>query len=106
MCQGCAPMSETNGQSKSRLDRIEEMIERQERANEAAHARFEAEDQRLLTAQILMHDAMKKVNDSLAKAEETTNAAVARAVMALQKTNVKLDALIARLKQHRCLGRA
>src|SRR5579871_1596138 len=83
----CIQVSETNGQSKSRLDRIEEMIERQVRANEAAHERFEADDQRLLTAQILMNDAMKKMNDamermvdtltetnrSLAKTEESTN---------------------------------
>ena len=50
-------MSEPNGQGKSRLGRIEEMIERQERANEAAHERFQAEDRRLSTAQILMNGA-------------------------------------------------
>jgi hypothetical protein len=37
-------VSETNGHGKSRLDRIEELIERQERANQAAHELFEAED--------------------------------------------------------------
>jgi hypothetical protein len=72
-------MSETNGQS--RLDRIEAIldrhstmiasieasIERRERANEAAeraneiaHERFEKEDKRLLTAQILMNAQWKR----------------------------------------------
>jgi hypothetical protein len=62
-------MSETNGQGKSRLDRIEELIEKQVLANEAAHERFEAEDKRLLTAQILMNDAMVKMAGAM---EETT----------------------------------
>jgi hypothetical protein len=61
-------MSETNGHGESRLDRSEQIlerhssvmlsidasIERQVLANEAARERFEAEDKRLLTAQILM----------------------------------------------------
>ena len=58
-----------NGQEKSRLDRIEEMIERQVLANEAAHERFEAEDKRLLTAQILMNDAMTKMLGTMEKLE-------------------------------------
>jgi hypothetical protein len=73
-------MNETNG--KSRLDRIEEVlerhssfhiehemrmarieasIERQELANEAARERFDAEDRRLLTAQNLMNGAMQSM---------------------------------------------
>ncbi|MGD1071349.1 MAG: hypothetical protein ABSB15_14505 [Bryobacteraceae bacterium] len=65
-------MSEPNGQGKSRLDRIEEIIERQERANEAAHLRFEAEDQRLLTAQVLMNGALQKMLLAVEKMSEGT----------------------------------
>jgi hypothetical protein len=90
-------MSETNGEGKSRLDRIEEMIERSERrnaqqvlANEAAHERFEAEDKRLLTAQILMNDAMTKVAGALAQAVATMD----KLEMKLLETGERLDALI------------
>lgn len=79
-------MSDTNGPGKSRLDIIEEMIVRQERANEAAHERFEAEDKRLLTAQILMNGAMQKMNEAV----ERTSAAV-------EKTNEKVDLLVDRM---------
>ncbi len=58
-------MSETNGQGKSGLDRLEEIVRRAELANEAAHERFEAEDKRLLTSQILMNDAMTKMNEAV-----------------------------------------
>jgi len=91
-------MSETNGgNGSSRLDRIEKMLEshgrmkmehelaigainetiaRAERANEAARERFEEEDKRLLTAQILMNGAMQKM------------------ALAMEETTGKLDALI------------
>ena len=62
-------MSETNGQGGSRLDRIEEMIERQVLANEAAHQLFQEEDKRLLAAQILMNGAIQKMAEAM---EETT----------------------------------
>jgi hypothetical protein len=69
-------MREGNGAGKSRLDRIEAMIERQERANEVAHELFQAEDKRLLTAQILMSGAMQKMAEGMTslelKMEETT----------------------------------
>jgi len=88
-------MSETNGQS--RLDRIEAIlerqgtlvvsieasIERQERANEAAHERFEAEDKRLLTAQILMNGALEKMLNGIITLE-----------LKMQETTEKLNALI------------
>jgi hypothetical protein len=88
-------MSETNGQS--RLDRIEAIlerqgtlvvsieasIERQERANEAAHERFEAEDKRLLTAQILMNGALEKMLNGIIALE-----------LKMQETTEKLNALI------------
>ena len=76
-------MSETNGEGKSRLDRIEEIIERAELANQTAHERFEAEDKRLLTAQILMNDAMTKMAGSMEKLE-----------LKMLETGEKLDALI------------
>ena len=62
-------MSEPNGGHKSRLDRIEEILERQELANEAAHARFEEEGKRLLTSQILMNAAMQKMADGMISLE-------------------------------------
>jgi hypothetical protein len=83
-------MSETNGQSKSRLDRIEEMIERQERANEAAHALFQEDDKRLLTAQILMNGAMQKTNETVGRlmaTVEKTNEAVDKLMVTVEKTN-------------------
>ena len=66
-------MSDTNGQGKSRLDRIEEMIERQVLANEAAHEFFREEDKRLLTAQILMNGAMQKTVQSMEKMAGTVD---------------------------------
>lgn len=122
-------MSETNGQGKSRLDRIEEIlerhsaimadidirlerhsamlvdvdirnqagfdrinasIERQERANEAAHERFEAEDKRLLTAQILMNAAMAKMNVAVEKMAD----GMASLELKMEETTGKLNALI------------
>jgi len=83
-------MSETNGEGKSRLDRIEQIIERQELANEAAHARFEAEDKRLLTAQILMSDAMTKTNIAIGRVVETME----KLELKMAETTEKLDALI------------
>ena len=98
-------MGETNGNGKSRLDRIEEIlerhstmmisieasIERQELANEVAHERFEAEDKRLLTAQILMNGAMQK----MAVAAEATDLQMKKMALAMEETTGKLDALIA-----------
>ena len=94
-------MTDANGQGKSRLDRIEEIIERQERANEAAHERFEAEDKRLLSAQILMNDAMKKTNIAIEKMAEgmvslelTMEASTAKFNALMEETTGKLNALI------------
>jgi chromosome segregation ATPase len=115
----------TNGQDKSRLDRIEEnlerhstimvtidknferhsalmvninaSIERQERANEAAHQRFEEEDKRLLTAQILMNGAMQKMAYAMEKAHsasEETWKAIERLELKMEETTGKLNALI------------
>jgi len=79
-----------NGQGESRLDRIEEMIERQMLANEAAHERFEAEDKRLLTAQILMNDAMTRMNDAMTRMLATMD----KLEMRMLESTEKLDALI------------
>jgi hypothetical protein len=112
-------MSETNGQSKSRLDRIEEIlerhstilvgidasierhstimvridasIERQVLANEAAHALFQEEDKRLLTAQILMNGAMQKMNDAVQKMAD----GMTSLELKMEETTGKLNALIA-----------
>jgi phosphoribosyl-dephospho-CoA transferase len=58
------------------IRRIDEMLARSERRNAEAHERFEAEDKRLLTAQILMNGAMQKM------------------AVAMEETTGKLDALI------------
>lgn len=97
-------MSETNGRSESRLDRIEAILERhstmmisieasidrqnlaidrQILANEAAHARFEEEDKRLLTSQILMNAALQKMADGMISLE-----------LKMEETTGKLNALI------------
>src|SRR5580698_6727616 len=111
-------VSGTNGQDRPRLDRIEDIlerhstimvnidatlerhsafmvsidasIERQERANEAAHQRFEEEDKRLLTAQILMNGAMQKMADSIQKMVD----GMTSLELKLEETTGKLNALI------------
>lgn len=69
-------MAETNGQGKSRLDRIEELIERSEARNDAAHERFEAEFKHLLTAQILMTDNMNKLEVKMLETTEKLDALI------------------------------
>jgi len=61
-------MAETNGQGQSRLDRIEELIERHIIANEEAHASFIAEHKILLTAQVLFQDSLQQLELKLAEA--------------------------------------
>jgi len=65
-------------------DSINASIDRQIFANEAAHERFEAEDKRLLTAQILMNGAMQKMADGMVSLE-----------LKMEETTDKLNALIA-----------
>jgi hypothetical protein len=111
-------MSEPNGQGKSRLDRIEEMLQLAEKVNaqralenEAAHLRFEAENERLLTAQILMNGSLQKmtiavdkvtiavdkVSESVAAHETKTSRFDEILVileLKMQETTEKLNALI------------
>jgi hypothetical protein len=97
-------MDESNGSGKSRLDRIEEIlerhstmmisidasIERQVLANDAAHEFFKAEDQRLLTAQILMNGAMQKLVETTHKLVES----MSTLELKMEETTAKLNALI------------
>ena len=92
-------MSEPNGNGKSRLNRIEEILERHsaallridemmERQAECSNQvqkreRFEAEDKRLLTAQILMNGAMQKMAEGMTSLE-----------LKMEETTGKLNALI------------
>ena len=69
-------MSEGNGEGKSRLDRIEEMIERYVIANEAAHDAFNREHKMLLTAQIIMTDNMNKLELKMAETTEKLEALI------------------------------
>jgi hypothetical protein len=93
----CSELFDNSDVDETRLDRIEKMLEghgrmlvdhdlaiaaindtiaRAERANEAARERFEEDDKRLVTAQILMNGAMQKM------------------ALAMEETTGKLDALI------------
>lgn len=65
-----------NGQGKSRLDRIEEMIERHILANENAHESFRSEHKLLLAAQVVFQEDLNKLETKM------------------QETTEKLDALI------------
>ena len=76
-------MSDANGQGQSRLYCIEDMIERQVMANHATRELFQAEDKRLLTAQILMNGAMKKMAETMTLLE-----------LRMEETTGKLNALI------------
>ena len=81
-------MAETNGQGKSRLDRIEELIERHIVANEAAHDSFRAEHKLLLTAQVVFQDNMNRLEDNMNKLD-----------LKMLETTEKLDALIQTVDQ-------
>jgi hypothetical protein len=76
-------MEETNGEGKSRLDRIEELIERSEirnaqqvTAKEAAHDRFNAQYQQLLTSQVLMTETMTKLDIKMLETTEKLDALI------------------------------
>ena len=77
--------------------RMETLIERQERANEAAHERFEEEDKRLLTAQILMNGAMQRMADAMQKMHEAMQKAadgMTSLELKMEETTGKLNALM------------
>ena len=69
-------MAETNGQGKTRLDRIEEMIERHIAANEDAHASFIAEHKMLLTAQVIFQESLQQLEIKQAETSEKLNALI------------------------------
>jgi hypothetical protein len=69
-------MAETNGQGKSRLDRIEELIERHIVANEAAHDSFRAEHKLLLKAQVVFQDNMNKLDLKMLETTEKLDALI------------------------------
>lgn len=78
-----ASIAEVRASNEASIKRIYEAIERQERANEAAHERFEEDFKRLLTAQILMNGAMQKMADGMTSLE-----------LKMEETTEKLNALI------------
>ena len=69
-------MAETDGQGKTRLDRIEEMIERHIVANEEAHASFIAEHKMLLTAQVIFQDSLQQLEIRQAETSEKIDALI------------------------------
>jgi hypothetical protein len=76
-------MPDSNGQGQTRLDRIEEMIERHVMANEAAHDAFRAEHKLLLTAQVVFQENLNKLENNLNRLD-----------LKMLETTEKLDALI------------
>lgn len=76
-------MPDSNGQGQTRLDRIEEMIERHVIANEAAHDVFRAEHKLLLTAQVVFQENLNKLENNLNRLD-----------LKMLETTEKLDALI------------
>lgn len=69
-------MSEANGEGVTRLDRIEQMIERQVIANEAAHDRFMEQHKLLQAAQTVMSDHLNKLDLKLAEITGKLNALI------------------------------
>ena len=78
-----ATIAEVRAFNEASIRRIYEVIERQERANEVAHERFEEDGKRLLTAQILMNGAMQKMAEGMTSLE-----------LKMEETTAKLNALI------------
>src|SRR5260221_11437921 len=101
-------MSEPNGNGKSRLDRIEEMIERSERRNQAAHEEFQAAYRDLLSAQQrheraneVAHEEFKTGHKDLLRAQILMNGAMQKMAegmtsleLKMEETTGKLNALI------------
>lgn len=68
------PNGPTGGEA--RLDRLERLFAVYAERNEAAHEAFEDEHKKLLTAQVLMTQAMEKVELKLAEATDKLNALI------------------------------
>lgn len=80
------------------------MIERQERANQAAHERFDAaqerfeeENERLLTAQIPMNDSLQRLLDVVAKNEAKADTFDERMIVLESKMEEATDKLNAQI---------
>ena len=84
---------QSNGDSKNRLDRIEEFLE--VLVNE--HIHFHEEHKNLLRAQVLMHDSLGKMSgalQTLAEAQARTDEKLATLAAAQQHTDERMAALI------------
>ena len=81
---------ETNGDNKTRLDRVEELLE--VLVNE--HIQFHEEHRQLLKAQVILHDTTQKLVERFAQAQADTNARFAELAAAQKHTDENLAALI------------
>jgi hypothetical protein len=80
----------TNGDNKSRLDRVEQLLE--VLVNE--HIQFHEEHRHLLKAQVILYDTTQKLAEALAQSQTATNAKLAELAAAQKHTDENLAALI------------
>jgi hypothetical protein len=81
---------ETNGDNKSRLDRVEQLLE--VLVNE--HIQFHEEHRQLLKAQVILYDTTQKLAEALAQSQTDTNSKLAELAAAQKHTDENLVALI------------
>ena len=91
---------QANGDQRGRLDRVEEILA--VLANE--HIQFQQEHRQLLTAQVLLNDAMQKLAEAqaeseqklaqLAEAQDLSDRKLAQLAEAQQHTDERMAALI------------
>lgn len=82
---------ETNGHQKSRLDRVEEILE--VLVNE--HIQFHEEHRQLLKAQVILYDMTQKLAQAQAQAQADAKTRFAELALAQKHTDERLSALIA-----------
>jgi bisphosphoglycerate-independent phosphoglycerate mutase (AlkP superfamily) len=80
----------TNGDNKSRLDRVEQLLE--VLVNE--HIQFHEEHRQVLKAQVTLYDTTQKLAEALAQSQTATNAKFAELAAAQKHTDENLAALI------------
>jgi hypothetical protein len=81
---------ETNGDNKTRLDRVEKLLE--VLVNE--HIQFHEEHRQLLKAQVIFYDTTQKLAQALVQAQTDTNAKLAELAASQKHTDQNLAALI------------
>ena len=72
-----------------RMTRVEDTISRMVAANATAHERYEAEDKRLLTAQIFVTDALRKISSAVDRMVEVNT----ETSLGLDRLTLRVDGL-------------